>query len=204
MGRIPATTTALPAFLTVAFALLPACGSGSRKPAPDPEECTQPGVERLLGSSLLPDPDERRLRREHALAGELDATLRELPVVHAARVHVSLAKPGGFGLEPKAPGSAIVVLRADPATVPDVGTVARLAAGAVPGLPAENVDVQVHAEPAACPDLVSIGPVRVTRETAALVRFGIAALLVVCLGLAAGMLLVGLRLRRLRSGPPSP
>lgn len=204
MGRITARTRVLPALLTAAVALSAACGSGSREPMPGSDEGIQPGVEQLLGSSLLPDPDERRLRREHALAGELAATLRELPGVRAARVHLSLPARMGFSREPAPPGSATIVLRADPAVVPGAPEIARLAAGAVPGLPVENVEVQVHAEPVACPELVSIGPVRVTRETAILARLGVAALLVVCLGLATGMMLIGLRLRRLRSGPRSP
>jgi type III secretory pathway lipoprotein EscJ len=203
MGRINARTAVFPALLATASGLLAACAPGSKEPAREPGECVQPGVEQLLGSSLLPDPDERRLRREHALAGELAATLRELPGVHAARVHLSLPVTRGFGREPATPGSAMIVLRADLAVVPGKPQIARLAAGAVPGLPAGNIEIQVNAEPVACPELASIGPVRVTRETANLARVGVAALLVVCLGLAAGMLFVGLRLRRLRSGPPS-
>jgi type III secretory pathway lipoprotein EscJ len=199
MERIIARTAILPALLAAA-ALPAACGRDAPKPAREPGECAQPGVEQLLGSSLLPDPDERRLRREHALAGELAATLRELPGVHAARVHLSLPVTRGFGREPATPGSAVIVLRADPALVPAAREISGLAAGAVPGLLARNVEVRVHANPVACPELVSIGPVRVTRETAIPARIGVAVLLVVCLGLAAGMLLVGLRLRRQRSG----
>jgi type III secretory pathway lipoprotein EscJ len=188
------------ALCLIAIALL-ACAPGSPEEGAAPAECVQPGVEKLLGSSLLPDPEERRLRREHALAGELAATLRELPGVRAARVHLSLPVAAGFGREPPPPGSAVVVLRAVSALVPDPAKIAGLAAGAVPGLAAENVEISIHAEPAQCPELIPIGPVRVTRETATLARLGIAGLLLICLGLAAGMLLVGLRLRRLRSGP---
>jgi len=188
--------------VAVSAVWLTGCAIEPQIDTPRGEDHVQPGVEQLLGSSLLPDPDERRLRREHALAGELAATLRELPGVAAARVHLSLPTANGFGREPTTPGRAVVVLRADPGTVPEAGEIALLAAGAVPGLPAGNVEVRIHAEPVACPELIAIGSVRVTRDTATMARIGVAVLLLTCLGLAAGMLFVGLRLRRSRSGRP--
>jgi type III secretory pathway lipoprotein EscJ len=164
----------------------------------------QPGVEQLLGGSLIPGRTEERTLREHALAGELARTLEQLDGVAAARVHLSLADRSLLAVAPGTVTSAAVVVRSTTSRpAPDPRRIRELAAAAIPGLEPDAVRVFVSSTAPAPVELVDLGPFQVTAATAGRARGLVGGLLAVCLVLAGGLIFAGFRLRRLRRGAQS-
>lgn len=189
----------LRALLTASLLGASSCAAGG--PVEEDEARRQPGVEELLGGSLLPGPDEEKLRREHALAGELARTLTELPGVVDARVHLSLADRSLLSRDRKSESTAAVVIRASGPGEPSLGEQVRaIAAAAVPGLAADRVEVFEARSEQAAVETVRVGPIEVAASSAAVARGVLGGLLGVCLLLACGLVYAGLELRRRRRG----
>ena len=165
--------------------------------APGPDG--QPGVEQLLGGSLIPGREEERMLREHALAGELARTIERLEGVEEARVHLSLADRSLLSRDQEAePAAAIVVWATTGAAPPPEQRLRELTAAVVPGLRPAAVQVFVSRADAPSPELVVVGPLEVAAASADRARVVLGALLATCLLLACGLIYAGARLRRLR------
>lgn len=164
--------------------------------------------------ALVPTPTEERARLAAALAGDLEGTLRSLPTVRDARVHVALAASEARRLDPSAtpprPEASVLLTVAAGAAAPGDADVRRLVAGAVQGMRPDDVAVvRVEAPPGPAAEaarprpLTAVGPFRVAAESAPGLRALLAGLLSV-LAILAGALpwLVrrqAARLRRLRA-----
>ncbi|MBW2278084.1 MAG: hypothetical protein JRF63_11355 [Deltaproteobacteria bacterium] len=183
--------------IPVAALLASSCASGGSVEEPLQER--QPGVEELLSGSLIPSPDEERIKHEHALGGELARTLAELPGVTDARVHLSLADRSLLSRDREVESKAAIVIRVnrqgDP---PNADRVSAIAAAAVRGLAAEHVEVFFTEDAVEPVETVHVGPIEVAAESAATARAILGGLLGVCLLLAAGLIYAGIKIRRLR------
>jgi type III secretory pathway lipoprotein EscJ len=154
------------------------------------------GLATLLGGGLIPSPEDERLERERSIADELAKTLELIPGVTEARVHVRLAERGLLARSPEEPG-AVAVVRVDQ-RAPDERMLHDVLVAAVPGAAPADVRVFVVREPADPVALVRVGPIEVTRATAALTRAVIVVAFIAIVVLAAGLIIAGLKLRRLR------
>ena len=183
--------------LTASLLLVSSC-SASDPPRQEPAE-QQPGVEELLSGSLIPGPDEEKLRREHAQAGELARTLSRLTGVADARVHLSLADRSLLSRDREAESEAVVVLhtsgQGDP---PSEARIRDIAAAAIGGLEAAQVEVFFVEAGQAAQETVRVGPIEVAAGSASTARAILGGLLGVCLLLAAGLIYAGIKLRRTR------
>jgi type III secretory pathway lipoprotein EscJ len=158
----------------------------------------QPGVEELLSGSLIPGHDEKKLLREHALAGELCETIREIPFVAAARVHLTLADRSILSQDRKAESTVAVLVRTNgPAPSLDRQLV-ELACAAVEGLESQNVKIFLTEEKVPVTRTEFVGPIEIATASVSVARAIIGALLGACILLAAGLIFAGIKLRRRR------
>lgn len=129
--------------------------------------------------SLVPTPTEERARYADALTGEIARTLETVDGVVSARVHVVLPEidPMAVDGKPRVPAQAAVLLKARVGKALPIGEkdVQRLVAGSVPGLdaPAVAVVITLAAEVAPSVGLVSLGPLRMSPGSRAIVIGGI-------------------------------
>lgn len=149
-----------------------------------------PGVaETYAGGGLLRGVAEEALRAEHARAGELARTLRELDGVVDARVHVAVPERDALsGDDDRARPRASVLLRTSAEV--DVTAVQRLVAGGVDGLRAEDVAVVVTRRRSATGGgavLAAVGPFAVARGSAGALRATLAGMIVL-IGALGGLL----------------
>jgi type III secretion protein J len=161
-----------------------------------------PGVLDALGESgLVASPSNEHARQVIGVAGELERSLLSLESVLSARVHLAVPETGQLTFEPsKQAASASVLIRHRGASPPIAASeIARLVAGAVPGLAAEAVVVILHPvatlPQAQSSGLSAFGPLTVGRGSVSTLRWvlGGAALLNVMLVLAVCLLWVRIR-----------
>ncbi len=158
----------------------------------------QPGVEELLSGSLIPGHDDGKLLREHALAGELCETIREIPGVKAARVHLTLADRSLLSRDREVEATAAVLVRTNgPAPSLDRQLV-ELACAAIEGLEPRNVKVIVTQDKVPVTLTEFVGPIEVVSSSVSAARAIIGALLGACILLAIGLIFAGIKLRRWR------
>jgi type III secretory pathway lipoprotein EscJ len=165
--------------------LLAAAAAAGAAPVQEPPG---KGVAELLGASLVPSPEDEKLLREQAVAEEIARTLRLVPGVTAARVHVRLAEKGLLVRSESKPG-AVAVVRVDERN-PDVATLREIVRAAAPGAAAEDVRVIAVAERA--PAARSDGSLE-RLKIALAVAFSLVA------ALSVGLIATGVRLRRSRA-----
>ena len=177
--------------LRLLLVILPACGG----PAPTRPPPAPRGLDALADrDGLLPTPEVERARHTRALAGEVEAALLALDGVVAARVLLTLPVPG--------PARAAIVVRRAAGRAPPLShaLVRSLATAAVPGLSPEAVEVVVSPErPEAPSELVTVGPVRVARDSRLALLALVGGLAALCLALS--LVLVGRGLLSRRAGP---
>jgi type III secretion protein J len=165
-----------------------------------------PGMLDALGTNtLVPSPEAEHERVLAGISGELTRSLEGVDGVLSARVHLGARREGPLAEGEPAPPTAAVLLRYRGATPPIRDEdVRRLVAFSVPGLTADRVAVVFSpAAPRRAPqELVRLGPVSTTRETARKVRGAILAVLLVNLGLGASLVALWARLRRARGSSP--
>ena len=132
-----------------------------------------PGLHEVFGEGgLVPTATEERARYVAAMGGELARSIQVIDGVLDARVHLALPARNRFALDdapPVARASVLIEYRGD-APPYDADAVRALVSGAVENMATENVAVigvptQHAAEPREA-QLVSLGPVTVTRGTA--------------------------------------
>jgi type III secretory pathway lipoprotein EscJ len=174
-----------------------ACGYGEGQGRDEPT--AQGGVEELLSGSFIPGPDEERTRREHALGGELARTIREIEGIDEARVHLSLADRSLLSRDKVASSTAAILIRTSrEETAPDQERIRTLAAAAIQGLESDQVKIFVTGPSAPPVETVWVGPLEVAAGSAGAARAVLGGLLGVCILLAVGLIVAGIRLRRLR------
>lgn len=149
----------------------------------------EPGVaETYAEASLVPSPDEERVRYEAAVAGEVSRTLERIDGVLDARVHVSVPPRDPLAIEDARPPSrASVLLRARPDARIDADGVRAIVVGAVEGLVPEAVSVvrtTVAERRRSDGDFADVGPFRVARGSALPLRGALLASLLVHVGMA--------------------
>lgn len=110
----------------------------------------EPGLADLFpDSGLVSSPTEDRARYNLGLAGELGSSLRRLPGVRDARVHLGLPRERARRLDrtPADPAKASVLLIVEPASAGSpslqIEPIRELVAGAVTGLQREAVSVVI-------------------------------------------------------------
>jgi type III secretion protein J len=162
----------------------------------------QPGWDEFFGKlGVVPTVVEEKARYAAALSGELSRTLEALPGIMDARVHVALPDNRTTTLDatpirPRA--SAFVRIRQIPGKTDDVA-IKKLIAGAVQEMTPDDVTVvEVQASPASrsIADLVQIGPITITRQTAPVLKVIAGSLLFIVLILAIAVILLVPRVRR--------
>jgi type III secretory pathway lipoprotein EscJ len=150
-------------------------------------------------AAWLVTPAEERAQESLALSRELERSLLDLPSVWQARVHVSLASGPASLPEAQTPAAASVLLVRGVSADSQVQAARELVAGAVPGLvPAAVRVVETVRAPAASPNpqFARVGPITVTRASAATLKAWLVAGLVLQMLLAAALLRPLLRRRR--------
>lgn len=169
-----------------------------------------PGVLEVLGTgSLVPSRTSEHAKWLAGTAGDLERSLHSVEGILSVRVHLAVPPQDLLAVgSPVREPTASVLIRHRGARPPlPEKQVQRLVSGAVPGLAAERVSVvsaEVSLPGAQCsPDLVSMGPVRVTRPSAPFLRAVALGVLGVLLALLALLLLLWARLRRLRQAAPA-
>jgi type III secretion protein J len=184
-------------FITIAFlgALLACQETGEEPAAVDKSEQSW---EALLGDSLIPSPADEKLKRERALALELARTLERLDGVAEARVHLDLADKSILARERREQGKAAILIRRARKTGPDENTVRDLAAASISGLTPAGIRVFFTGPSIPLPKTAFVGPIEVAERSAKKAKLFIGGLLILCLLLASGLVVAGVKLKRLR------
>ena len=154
----------------------------------------------LSNKSLVPTPQEERMRYTAAVAGELEKTLEAVDGVIDARVHLVLSQGGGPAGDRVTAEKASVLLKytagrdgAPPMTEQEIASVV---AGAVDGLDAANVAVVQSRVFVPLADGQRAGNASVHSRY---FKMGIAALSVLVLVLAVALVLSRVALRKART-----
>lgn len=143
---------------------------------------------------LVPTLAKERATASRETERRLEATLRALPGVVGARVHLDLPAAGPLD-EPKPPSAAVLLLGGDDVAA---ASARRIVAGAVSGLAIDRVTAETAPVTATlAQSFARVGPFRVPASDATLLRGTLAGLLATSLGLAG--LLVASKAQRRRS-----
>jgi len=86
---------------------------------------------------------EQRIRRQRALEGELERTIREMATIRTARVHLVLPEREIFSRERRQARASVLVqsVNRQRLTTEEVNSIEQIIAAAVPGLRAENISI---------------------------------------------------------------
>ena len=169
---------------------------------------SKPGFGEVFGkASLVPTPTEQQARFLYALSGELTQTLEAAQGVLEARVHLVLPQRDPLALkeQPLELPRAAVFLRVQPGPEPiSEVEVKRLVSGSVQGLSPSQVAVVIRRVRPQKPSkdafpLGHVGPVSVTADSKALLRWLLGGGLLLILVLAGVVVLLVLRLGRSRN-----
>lgn len=190
-GRTAARRIAFAGFALASIACAPTHEAGVSTDTSAPTDATPSTTQ----TSLFSTARERLSRLERELAHELQVTLEAAPGVDHARVHLSLPAPVPLvgPSSPPAPAKAFALIQyTSPESPWSAHQVQELIAATAEGLDAERVTVVQQRLPPApkAPEAssanawVQVGPLRVQRESAGLLRLLLGA------GSAAGLLLI--------------
>lgn len=170
------------------------------------EELPRPKPKGVLDAldhgAWVPSPGAEHAQRVAGMSGDLQHTLESVDGVVLARVHLHVPERDPLrGHEGKATASVLIEHRgATPPIAPEA--VQRLVAGGVPQLsPMDVAVVAVPRAPRTAPvesQLAHIGPLSVSRGSAAILRTGLTVLTILLMGFAAGCLALYVRMTRLR------
>ncbi len=162
-----------------------------------------PGIADSVGKgSLVPSQLSEHAQYVAGLCGDLERTLSTIDGVLGARVHLSVPMPSPLSERPPEKSTASVLIKYAGATPPVSDLAVKgIVSGAVASISPEDVTVVMLARPAATvvPDrsITYVGPIAVTRASAAWLRGGLAITTVLLLSLVAAVTLLWLRTRRL-------
>lgn len=151
-----------------------------------------------IGNSLVPGPSEQRLKREFAYAHDLAETIEQLDGVESARVHLSLAAESILDANAPKQSKAAIVVHSTRGGAVSEQVIRQLAVAAVAGLEPSQVSVFLTTSTTSPQRTVLIGPIEVVTSSAFKARICLGGLLVLSLGLAIGLIIAGMKIRRLR------
>jgi type III secretion protein J len=170
-------------------------------PPRSPEEL----IEGSSGSAFIPSRADEQARLQLRTTRQLERSLLSVEGIIAARVHLAAPRSNPLGGDPTlvAP-SASVLLKHRGAAPPLAGAdVARLVAGAVPGLTVSRVTVveQAVGDPPgrAGTELVRLGPLTTTRSSLPYLRWMIACVATLNASMVALLFALWLRAKRIRN-----
>jgi type III secretory pathway lipoprotein EscJ len=187
---------ASPYLLTGILLLAVSCTSAVR--SDKPEDTEQLGVDELLGKSFLPNQQDEKLLREHAMAGELARSIGELDGVDRARVHLTLADRSIFSRDRKTETKVAILVRRSPGAKPDAAALESLAVAAIPGLKADSVQLFFSGPEKVVQKTAFVGPVEVVSSSVGMAKVWFGGLLALCALLALSVIGAGLKLRKTR------
>jgi type III secretory pathway lipoprotein EscJ len=166
---------------------------------PSAENSAQPIDSEKNETSLFASRDEIKLHRERLISAEIARTLKELPGVRQARVHLSLLDNSILSDAPQEQSrAAILIVQEQGAPKLDFDIIGFVTA-AVPNLLPENVHIVFSKKQTETEPLTAVGCFRVEASSATPLRITLGILLCVCILTAVGLIIAGIRLRRLRS-----
>lgn len=177
------------------------------------EELPRPrpkGVLDAVGQgSLVPSRAAEHAQFLAGLAGDLESTLLGVDGVLSARVHLQVPEPDPLRPSQTDKATASVLIGHRGATPPLASdAIARLIAGGVPGLLAEQVSVVQIARPARAEGgearLRHIGPLAVAQSSLRPLQFGFGALILLVLAQAVAVLVLISKLSRVRQDAAPP
>lgn len=172
------------------------------------EEIPRPRSAVVTAPGLIPSPEADRAARIAAMASQIERSLGSIDGVHDARVHLDVpqtdplvAALAADGKTPRATASVLIRHRsANPPILAD--DVRRLVAGAVSGLAPESIAVVMVQVPQMTltgdRELAHLGPIAVTRGSLPTLRWVLGVALLGLFGLAAALLALAVRVRRLK------
>lgn len=163
------------------------------------------GFKELFGDvGILPTATEEKARYVAAISGELERSIETIDGVIDARVHVALADSCNAALDgPRPKTRASVLIKRRPNTRPlDPKDIRALVAGAAQDIDQADVTVVQLAttwSPATNLELVRIGPLTLTRDSAAFFKAMTATILLLNSILAIALVVLVAKLRRISS-----
>lgn len=162
-----------------------------------------PGIADSVGKgSLVPSQLSEHAQYVAGLCGDLERTLSTIDGVLGARVHLSVPMPSPLSETPPEKATASVLIKYAGASPPVSDLAVKgLVSGAVSSVSPDNVTVVMVARPAAAavPErpITYVGPIAVTRASAAWLRGTIALTSLVLLSLVGAVAVLWFRVRRL-------
>lgn len=177
------------------------CAAACAVEPSSPPRQKPPTEDEPLASSFIPDPENDRLRRSRALSRDLEKLVVELDGVLSARVQLSLARSPLFGAAHQPPSRAAVVVHLEPEARVSHADIKSLLSAGVTGLDGEHISIveqRATTDSRPIPQIVEVGPLRVTAETALFTKLLLGGLLALCAFLAAALVYTSWRLRSYR------
>ncbi len=189
-------------YLAAISSLLVACqGEENRDGMSTPDPRKHDGLA-SIGESLLPSPGEEHQREERNKARELAETIESIRGVDEARVHLDLADRSLLSRNRDAKSQAAIVVLRSGEDGPSEDTLRSLATSAIAGLAPERVRVFISTRTPVETETVFIGPIEVAASSVGVARACLGSLLSICLVLAVGMIVAGVKLRQHRTSSP--
>ncbi len=176
--------------------LATACASSSEVPSSPPQPLES--FDDKLNGSLFASPSEQKLRREHAVASELAATLKKISGILDVRVHLTLADNSLGARNPKVPNRVAILVVHGPSSPPDSAAIQKLVAAALPELTEEQVTVVLTPTDAPKPSTAFLGPLEIASSSVTAARWLIGSLIGTCLVMALALIAAGLKIRQIR------
>ena len=181
--------------------LLGGCSSYDAQTNPSPDADTDEStVSANLAFSVFETAAESRSRRTRELSDALRQSLRQLPGIADARVHLSLEDTSILSKSPRKSGAAVLIVPRNRMS-PSISIIRDFTMAAVPGLSQDTVHVFIGAPRTQPEKLVSVGMFQVAEHSASALKATLAGLLILCLLTAFALIAAGIRIRKLR-GPP--
>ncbi len=169
-----------------------------------------PGLQEVYGQpGLIPSPTEERARLLLATSGELAGSLKAIDGIVDARVHLALP-PDAMELvadanSRRSPRASVLIVFDGNTSPIAVSEIQRLVAGGVADMTPEAVSVVVrrlNPATASTATFAHVGPFAVAASSAGALRAALVTMLLLNLGLAAGLAMIFSRKRGSESAPP--
>ena len=172
---------------------------------PTPPENIEESKKLQSGATLFESFSDARLRQDQQRARDLEASIKTLPGVIDARIHLTTPEKSLFGqTRPQKSGAAVLLVR-DNHQRPSVEEVRAFIVAAIPTLSPESVHVFPTQRVAPTKQATErIGPIEVTRQSAKMARLIIGGLLLLCVLASFGLIGAGIKLLRLNRAEKSP
>ncbi len=163
---------------------------------PFPENSIESSTDENVETSLFASAEEIKSHRERLMSTEIARTLKNLPGVRNARVHLSLADRSILSGTPPAESKAAILIVQDGDPGQSDAELRAFVTAAVPGLRPENIHITFSRIPSQTPSLTNVACFQVASESATRLRLTLGGLLGICLVCASLLIVAGIRLRK--------